>query len=202
MALKKKEAEEYFNICQDGSCHPAIRQIRKTHHFVRWALKLLVPDFLIGHPNLWDNLKTLRKHPQFKPFRMALVAWLIFTITIGSTGIYTLFTAPAANAADAWYNASWLYRKKITLINTTANLGVTAVTLANFPILVKLDSGVEIDYTKTQNLGQDIRFTDSDGITLLSYEIEKWDETGSSYVWAKVPSIDTTGTDYIYMYYH
>ena len=57
---------------------------------MKWAIKLMVPDFLIGHPNLWDNLKTLRKHPRFKPLRMALMAWLIFTLTLGSAGIYSL----------------------------------------------------------------------------------------------------------------
>lgn len=178
-----------------------IKRSYKTKHFLSWAIKLLVPDFLIGHPNLWDNLQSLRKNPQFKPLRMALAAWLIFTMIAGSTGMYALLTAPKAKAADSWYNTDWLYRKKITLNNTDANLGVTAETLTDFPILVKLDSGVEIDYTKTQDSGQDIRFTDSDGTTLLKYEIEKWDETGSSYVWVKVPSIDTTGEDYVYMYY-
>lgn len=130
-----------------------------------------------------------------------LSVWLVFVLIAGSTGIVFFIDTPKAEAADSWYNTDWLYRKKITLNNTTANIGVTAETLTNFPILVKLDSGVEIDYTKTQDSGQDIRFTDSDGTTLLKYEIEKWDETGSSYVWVKVPSIDTTGNDYIYMYY-
>jgi len=42
---------------------------------------------------------------------------------------------------------------------------------------------------------------DTDG-TALSYEIEKWDETATSYVWVKVPQIDiNSNTDYIYMYY-
>jgi len=46
-----------------------------------------------------------------------------------------------------------------------------------------------------------LRFTDSDG-TVLAYEIEKWDETGSSYVWVKVPQIDqNSNTDYVYIYY-
>lgn len=100
-----------------------------------------------------------------------------------------------------WYNLAWKYRRKITFNNTTANLGVTSQTLTNFPVLVKLDS-TRIDYANTQNAGQDIRFTDSNGTTLLSYEIEKWNETGTSYVWVKVPSIDiNSNTDYIYAYY-
>ena len=88
--LEKKEAEEYLQIYRDGVSHPVIRRIKTSNHFMKWAIKLMVPDFLIGHPNLWDNLKTLRKHPRFKPLRMALMAWLIFTLTLGSAGIYSL----------------------------------------------------------------------------------------------------------------
>ena len=96
---------------------------------------------------------------------------------------------------------NWQYRKKIAFDNTNENLGVASEALIDFPVLVKLDGGVNIDYTKTQDSGQDIRFTDSDG-TVLFYEIEGWDETGSSYVWVNVPQIDIdSNTDYIYMYY-
>lgn len=124
------------------------------------------------------------------------------TNQFSSSSSVTTSTAGQATltATSNWYNSSWKYRKKITLANTTANLGVTATTLTNFPVLVKLDS-TRIDYANTQGNGEDIRFTDSDGTTALSYEIEKWDETSSSFVWVKVPSIDTTGTDYIYVYY-
>ena len=98
---------------------------------------------------------------------------------------------------SSWYNSSWKYIKKITFDNRTSYLGVTSEALVNFPVLVKVD-GSSIDYSNTQNLGQDIRFTDSDGTTLLSYEIEKWDEASYSYVWVKVPQIDiNSNTDYI-----
>lgn len=98
-------------------------------------------------------------------------------------------------ATDSGHN--WSYRKKITFDNSTQNADLT-----DFPVLIKLDKDSDIDYSKTQNLGQDIRFTDSDGATSLKYEIEKWDESGTSYVWVKVPKIDqSSATDNIYMYY-
>jgi len=104
-------------------------------------------------------------------------------------------------AQAGWYNSSWKYRRKITIDNRTSTLGVTSEALINFPALVTLNAS-RVDYTNTQNAGQDIRFTDSDGTTLLSYEIEKWDEAANSYVWVKVPQIDiNSNTDYIYMYY-
>jgi hypothetical protein len=103
---------------------------------------------------------------------------------------------------SGWASAytSWGYRKTITFDNTSGNLGTTPENLVNFPVLIALDSG-DIDYSKTQDNGEDIRFTDSDGTTTLSYEIEEWNESGTSYVWVKVPQIDTGNSDYIYMYY-
>ncbi|NIS78843.1 MAG: DUF2341 domain-containing protein, partial [Anaerolineales bacterium] len=68
-------------------------------------------------------------------------------------------------------------------------------------VLIKLDSS-RIDYANTKDLGEDIRFVDADGTTVLSHEIEKWDEAGTSWVWVKVPQIDgSSNTDYIWMYY-
>lgn len=87
--LMIKEAEEYFAI-HNSDRHPLIKKYHKSKHFLKWAIKLLVPDFLIGHPNLWDNIKTLRNHPQFKPLRMAIMAWTIFVCTFISISIYFL----------------------------------------------------------------------------------------------------------------
>ena len=112
-------------------------------------------------------------------------------LTSSSTGTRTLTSAPAN-----WYDTSWMYRKKVTFGNNFSGAG----TLTNFPVMVAIDSS-RIDYGNTQNSGQDLRFTDSDGTTLLSYEIEKWDESGTSIAWVKVPQIDNSATDYIYMYY-
>lgn len=99
-------------------------------------------------------------------------------------------------SGDPWMNPAWKFRKKITFDNS----GQTE-DLINFPVLVKLDSN-NIDYLKTENAGKDIRFTDSDGTTLLSYEIDSWNASGSSYVWVKVPKIDGgSSQDYIYIYY-
>jgi hypothetical protein len=103
---------------------------------------------------------------------------------------------PWCNISSAACNSSWLNRRKITFDNSSL-----ASSLTDFPVLVKLDS-TNIDYSKTQNAGQDIRFVDADGVTVLSYEIEKWDETGTSYVWVKVPSLANTNSDYIWMYYN
>lgn len=96
-----------------------------------------------------------------------------------------------------WYNSSWKYRKNIAFDNSAQ-----AENLTNVPVLVKLTS-TNFDFTKAQSGGQDIRFTDSDGTTALSYEIEKWDNSGqTAWVWVKVPQVNASSTtDNIYVYY-
>lgn len=98
--------------------------------------------------------------------------------------------------AQAWWNSSWQYRRTITLNNSAS-----AVNLTDFPIRVSLSSS-NIDYANTQNSGQDLRFVASNDSTVLDYEIEVWNESGTSEVWVEVPLI-TAGstTGFIYMYY-
>ncbi|MBL8382472.1 MAG: DUF2341 domain-containing protein, partial [Burkholderiales bacterium] len=115
--------------------------------------------------------------------------------------------APAA-AADAytvnedgtlsrdWWNAAWSRRSTITMSGNTFS---GATSLADFPVLITLNSS-NIDYSLTQNGGQDLRFFDADG-TALAHQVDTWNEAGDSLVWVRVPVIDTTGTDTVTMYY-
>lgn len=92
--------------------------------------------------------------------------------------------------------AAWQYRRKIVFNN-----GSQAEDLSAFPVLVRIHSSW-FDYGHTQDQGQDIRFVDADLVTELPYEIEKWDESGSSVVWVRVPHISgNSSNDYIWMYY-
>lgn len=94
-----------------------------------------------------------------------------------------------------WWNASWSSRRTLVFDNS-----VGTKDLSDFPVLVKLDS-TRIDYGRTKNSGQDIRFVDQDK-TVLSHEIELWNESGESWVWVKVPLIDGgSAEDFIWMYY-
>ena len=110
------------------------------------------------------------------------------------------FALPVSAASSCtqtnWYNSAWGQRRKIVFDNSAQ-----AENLTDFPVLVKLNSN-RINYSATQDSGQDIRFTDSDGVTPLAYEIEQWNEEGDSFVWVKVPRIDSSSsTDSIYLYY-
>lgn len=96
-----------------------------------------------------------------------------------------------------WLGSNWQYRKRINFNNAAQNENLT-----NFPVLVHLTSS-NFEFGKAQSNGQDIRFTDSDGTTLLNYEVEKWDSgNGDADVWVNVPQVDaSSNTDFIWMYY-
>jgi len=101
-----------------------------------------------------------------------------------------------ATLSVGWWDLDWTRRQQVVFSGNTFG---GAENLADFPVLLVLDSG-NIDYALTQDDGGDLRFFDADG-TALDYEIERWDEAGDSYVWVKVPQVDTSGTDSIWMYY-
>lgn len=66
----------------------------------------------------------------------------------------------------AWYNASWKYRKKITI--PAANVGAN---LTDFPVYVDL-SHLPVDFfSNVKSAGEDIRVTKSDGTTEVPREV-------------------------------
>ncbi|GAF76290.1 unnamed protein product, partial [marine sediment metagenome] len=80
----------------------------------------------------------------------------------------------------------------------TKRLGITfsgydgGETLVDFPALVILSTNLSgFDYNAFGSPGgwNDLRFTDSADDSALSYEIEKWDTGGKSYVWVRIPAL-------------
>lgn len=102
---------------------------------------------------------------------------------------------PHPDAPCPW-DCAWTARRKITFDNSER-----AETLEGFPVLVRLDA-TSIDYAQTRDRGEDLRFVDADGVTVLPHEIELWDETAISFVWVRVPAIDAhSTTDHVWMYF-
>jgi hypothetical protein len=99
--------------------------------------------------------------------------------------------------SDAGVALTFSHRMKLSF--TGADI---AAPLDNFPILVKLDSS-RFDYSLTRDHGEDVRFLDTDEHSSLPYEIERWDESGTSLVWVRVPSLSPHAgeADYIWMYF-
>jgi len=91
----------------------------------------------------------------------------------------------------------WDKRKQLIFDNSAQ-----AENLTNFPVLVKLTTS-RVTYGDFGNAdGTDLRFVDSNNTSELKYHIEKWNNTGDSFIWVKVPQIDgSSNTDFIYMYY-
>lgn len=92
----------------------------------------------------------------------------------------------------------WGFRKEITIDDTNVDGNLT-----DFPAYVLIDA--DADFHEAKADGYDIRFTQSDGETLLKYEREYWTggdgSAATAHYWVKVPSILATGGATIYCYY-
>jgi uncharacterized repeat protein (TIGR01451 family) len=92
---------------------------------------------------------------------------------------------------------AWLYRQAIIITHTN----VFATDQTNFPVLINLASNTGLQ-NHAQASGNDILFTASDGVTVLSYEREKYtNSTGALVAWVKVPILSHTTNTVLYMYY-
>ena len=97
----------------------------------------------------------------------------------------------------SWWNEAYRNRVPISINNLDQNNS-----FKDIPVLVHLRSS-RVNYNHFMENGEDIRFVTSDGQIELPYEIEKWDVTGTSYIWVKIPDIPATSDDtYFYLYYN
>lgn len=60
--------------------------IAKSTCFLIWSFKLLMPDFLVMRPNLFDNVGYILKEPRFKALRVVFFIWFFFTVMIVTSG--------------------------------------------------------------------------------------------------------------------
>lgn len=93
-----------------------------------------------------------------------------------------------------WWNHAWKNRIRITFQNDGGE------TLSDFPVMVRLDNP-RLGSTLPSVTAADLRFIDSDGKTILAHEVEQWMPGGDSYIWVRVPAIDATNQDHIWLYY-
>ena len=103
-------------------------------------------------------------------------------------------TSTISISYNQWYDKDYETRVKISLNNHSLS-----TSLEDIPILIKLDSS-KIDYTKVQLNGEDLRFINSGG-EVLSYEIEKWNPSGESFIWVKLGYIYNNENKFIWLYY-
>jgi hypothetical protein len=67
--------------------------------------------------------------------------------------------------------------------------GYSGSTLTDYDVLIEIDTASLIAAGKMQADCDDLRVTDSDMTTLLDYWIEGGCNTGSTQVWARMPSM-------------
>ncbi|MCK4830216.1 DUF2341 domain-containing protein, partial [bacterium] len=104
-----------------------------------------------------------------------------------ASGESLTFTVNEYGLCDAWD-----YFRSITIDHSYIDAD-----LVNFPILVVIDStvGAKCDG------GNSIRFLDTDNSTEYYYEIEEWNASGNSFVWVKIPRIESASDTVFLMYY-
>jgi len=91
----------------------------------------------------------------------------------------------------SWYNTFWTKRKVVTITGSTDG----ALTNYQLKITVTYDSDMQPDF-------DDIRFTSSDGTTLIDHWLESKTDSSTADFWVEVPSIPASpDTTTIYMYY-
>ncbi|HWD92495.1 MAG TPA: DUF2341 domain-containing protein [Verrucomicrobiae bacterium] len=75
-------------------------------------------------------------------------------------------------------------------------------TLQDFPVLVKLNTGISgFDYSHfASGTGGDLRFTDSGGTRVIPSEIDEWNLNGTSTIWVQMPAL-TGNNDFIWAYW-
>jgi len=100
---------------------------------------------------------------------------------------------PVADAAILDTSA-WRFRKRITVSSI-----VTAATLSDFPVLIRATNDAEL-IAGARSDGADIVFTASDGVTSLSFEVQRW-EAGQLLAWVRLPELSSTAETDFYLYY-
>jgi len=125
-----------------------------------------------------------------------LISLTLILILVAYINCHILMLLKYKAFASADWLDGWKYRRQLTI-----NSSLVDESLTNFPVLVVLDASF-FDFTKAKDNGEDIRFTSSDGTTLLAYEIERWNKTaGKAEIWVKIPSVsDISDTDF-FIYY-
>ncbi len=122
--------------------------------------------------------------------------YYLLSLLVGLVLVFTGVGGGTAHAAG-WYDSNWGYSRAITITTTTA------ATTLSYQVLVTLTTATMGNpYTHVKTDGSDIRFTNTDGTTLIDYWIETWSNTGDSKIWVEVPDvISASSSKTIYMYY-
>jgi hypothetical protein len=108
----------------------------------------------------------------------------------GATTYSSTFGFLAVSPDDDWAFFNCRMREWAAMDNY--NMG----RLGNFTVLLRLNA-TKINYSRTDE--EDVRFYDGG---LLPHEIELWNEGGESLVWVKMPVMESTNSDGVWIYFN
>lgn len=89
-----------------------------------------------------------------------------------------------------WYDQNWTKRKRVTVTNADP----TTYTNAAIKLTVTHDGDMQTDF-------DDLRFTSTDGTTLVNHFIESYTASTEAVVWVEIPSFAASANTEVYMYY-
>jgi biopolymer transport protein ExbB len=105
-----------------------------------------------------------------------------------------------STSAQAWWDADFTIRKKITL-DTGATGAAISDPIGTSVVLIRLHDG-DFQFASAKDDGSDIRFIAADDKTPLVYHIEKYDPLlGEAFVWVKVPDLKPGVATSFWLYY-
>ncbi len=120
----------------------------------------------------------------------------------GLTGALLLLTLVIGQSrADAWWDAKWQFRKKISFDTTDKGAGIKE-NVTDVPVLVRLHTG-NFAFDNAKPDGSDIRFVASDDKMPLKFHIESFDPKKQiALVWVRVPQLaGGAASDSVWLYY-
>lgn len=97
-----------------------------------------------------------------------------------------------------WLDAQWGFRQQIIISASMAPADQT-----DFPVLIQITDQLNPLFNSALANGDDILFTDMDGVVQLDHEIELYDNAGTEELdaWVRIPNLSSTVDTVIYMYY-
>jgi hypothetical protein len=91
---------------------------------------------------------------------------------------------------SSWYDTDWSDRQRLRVINNDD----AAYTNAAVKLTVPYDADMQSDF-------EDLRFTDSDGVTLINHWVERVTTADNAIVWIQIPNLAADAVSEVYMYY-
>ncbi|MFI5371238.1 MAG: DUF2341 domain-containing protein [Candidatus Eisenbacteria bacterium] len=172
------------------------------------------PTGYTGHPYTYLVTATGAPPPMFSlttfPSGMAIdgaTGWISWTpgptqfgsfpvTVVGSNSEGSATQSFTVQVFESLDPSAWKYRRQVVVDNSS-----NPASLTDYPVRIDLDAA-HFDFTRADAQGADLRLTDQDGSTMLSFWREGWDAVGrSGRLWLKIPSIPAHGTATVYLYY-